>query len=1689
MRYKLIFMVLILLLFIPIAYGAEPATMGEFYRDAGAADASAVTVADVFQSFNANTTGDLTNVSLEIKNSGTPTTYTEILIWDMSGGLPNAQIANFSRIEVDRATASYVYYNSSGSVTIVKGNQYAVVMHSANVAANNHFFAKINSDEYAGGVCGTGDGSLDNWATATKECNFVTWFNYVASVPDTTKPIVNVTINNTSPKINEFINISANLTDETGLLFGNITINFTTGTVYFNYSLSGTSVTINNVTKITDGRGHVLNITVYATDSSNNVQQNSTLITVGNTVPVIPGPTTLVLQDADTETLQDTYTKQDNAKANFATESRLRVGPRGAGGSPRFMRPYLMFDLVPLPLGVQIDNATMFLFLNNSDQWNFYGTSSLQVNHVINYTWIDINITHDDQMCGGTAGTIGGQCNSTAENGTVVLSTPELKFYNWTVISSLKREHANTTTNNISFVVHDDSEDFNGDQNPELRFMSKESSNVSSRPRLDVGYTSIYINPLFPGSNQNLIGNISITDVDGDSESGSTFKWYKNGVEIATETLISLASSNYVLNDVIIFEGTPSDGTNFGSPVNSSSVTVINLLPPAPTIILPTPDDYNDTQPDYPFNVVFEADPDGDALTIHYYINGVLNQTSANNVTFNASDGYYILNVSLTDGIDFTANTTVNFTIDTTLPTLLKFNLTNNTIIGFNVNLTLNITVQDTNPFNLSYTLSNSSKEIITAYNDVATTSTTISIVDTLNLTGLASGNYTLAINFSDRHTITKIDNYGVSINPNKITFNTAEGSLISIFQTAGGRNEQIRSNKRTDRYTIEFGRSDEIEQRKYLITSDRDIKILQDSEFKGHLIIGKNWMDFENNDATSSVSMKRLGNNMVMVTVNSRDFNFNSLGGLNVVNVFYSMQVDNDPPTSVISINDTTPLKDKVVNISANATDIIGISTIFIGHNNSGSWVNASNLTVTDNTTTFVNLDLLLTVTAAQGQTVGVLSCANDTANQFSCGTQRTMQVNDTTVPTIVSGNNVTRVLVGEQFNFTYNVTDNFLLSFGQVIITEDSVVRFFNHSLSSTSDEFSQNFTISGTVGSSINITGRVNDSFGNLAQTTTLLSITKDFGVNVSNLYDNTSILSFTAVLFNSTFNQSETTTDGSVTFNDTFTGQYLLNISSDENGGYHNITNLTVNVASNVEGRMHQAFVYFTAVRRGTNINVTSFSVSVPLAANTSNATGGLRLLVNATRLVGVGTSDDYFDRTVNVSPGNQSTLRSIIEFYDINVSISVRSIVNNSFQKNFTVSLTANNSNFAEELIDQNTGNVTFNLGNNTYNVIIDTPDHALFFASFFIGSNDTFPNLTFSVAGSNSINFSVFDEITEELIPGNTSISLISDAFAINDTTTDGGTLYLQGLPASDYRIEYDHDLYTKRDFYVTVGNSSNQTVDLYLLSTGNGTIVTFTVQDNSGNKLTNATIRLKRYYISTNSYRIVAMSRTNEEGDTDIDVDFNDAFYETLTTFEGFSLRTIGAKIISTTRILTIKLEADPFETVDALDSVTTSLTFNNVTQTFSYVFTQLKGINIPATLEVISVRPSSSQIVCTATDTTSSGTLLCQVNTTNSTGTYIANGYVRIANVDTRTDSLEEGTGIVSKLRDKIGEQGFFFAIMISGTLAGLGSLVSPAVAVVLFLVGIFISNFLGFSVIAASGLGLLVIITGVIVWRMRK
>ncbi|MBI2542171.1 hypothetical protein HYV80_05670, partial [Candidatus Woesearchaeota archaeon] len=110
-------------------------------------------------------------------------------------------------------------------------------------------------------------------------------------VADVTKPVVNTTLNVTNAAVNDVVNFTGNVTDLGGLLSANWTYNLSGVLTKLNYSLSGTSAQVSNITTLTCAETCVVNFTLYVTDTSNNVKQNSTLLVVADATPPVVNTT------------------------------------------------------------------------------------------------------------------------------------------------------------------------------------------------------------------------------------------------------------------------------------------------------------------------------------------------------------------------------------------------------------------------------------------------------------------------------------------------------------------------------------------------------------------------------------------------------------------------------------------------------------------------------------------------------------------------------------------------------------------------------------------------------------------------------------------------------------------------------------------------------------------------------------------------------------------------------------------------------------------------------------------------------------------------------------------------------------------------------------------------------------------------------------------------------------------------------------------------------------------------------------------------------------------------------------------------------------------------------------------------------------------------------------------------------
>ena len=124
--------------------------------------------------------------------------------------------------------------------------------------------------------------------------------------------------------------------------------------------------------------------------------------------------------------------------------------------------------------------------------------------------------------------------------------------------------------------------------------------------------------------------------------------------------------------------------------------------------------------------------------------------------------------------------------------------------------------------------------------------------------------------------------------------------------------------------------------------------------------------------------------------------------------------------------------------------------------------------------------------------------------------------------VPPVINGTlnrSLSNITIYDVINATFNATDD-LLDAGMVIVNDTGVKRYFNFSLSGTSDEFSQNFTITSEQGAVINITGWVNDSAGNEKINDTIITVVDTVAsVTLNEPRDNNNSINFSKdVVFN-------------------------------------------------------------------------------------------------------------------------------------------------------------------------------------------------------------------------------------------------------------------------------------------------------------------------------------------------------------------------------------------------------------------------------------------------------------------------------------------------------------------------------------------------------------------------------------------
>lgn len=442
------------------------------------------------------------------------------------------------------------------------------------------------------------------------------------------------------------------------------------------------------------------------------------------------------------------------------------------------------------------------------------------------------------------------------------------------------------------------------------------------------------INDSFIQINEDI--TVSIVAIDETELGFVTFAHNLSGT--LTNITINTASGTSS-NESFIFTNTQARGhevgyqftinDSFANTVQTSIFTyeVQNTPPPDLSILFPSPDGLITFLQPLDLNVTFPSDADFDTLTIFYYIDGVLNQTSLTNTTFNASDGTFILNVSIFDDVEHSANQTIMFTIDTLNPIITITEPINNSLHGQDILVDLQCT--NINIQNVTYIFHNESNSSIqTEVN--ATQDITLSTLDIpILISGLGDSQYNLNVTCTDN----------ASLSASQFLFLNLDQTVPSLQTTLNNNTPEILTNVQIN-------------------SSCSDVN-------------GVSLTSFQNNASGTQTNITTLiplnvtpftyifnhtaVNGTIAHVVTCEDAVGNSIQSAEIIYTALPQGIDTEPPIiDSTAISNTEPQATvDIIQINVTCSDIFtGLANVFVANNQSATLTNVSTISF-DNVTT----------------------------------------------------------------------------------------------------------------------------------------------------------------------------------------------------------------------------------------------------------------------------------------------------------------------------------------------------------------------------------------------------------------------------------------------------------------------------------------------------------------------------------------------------------------------------------------------------------------------------------------------------------------------------------------------------------------------------------------------------------------
>ena len=338
-----------------------------------------------------------------------------------------------------------------------------------------------------------------------------------------------------------------------------------------------------------------------------------------------------------------------------------------------------------------------------------------------------------------------------------------------------------------------------------------------------------------------------------------------------------------------------------------------------------------------------------------------------------------------------------------------------------------------------------------------------------------------------------------------------------------------------------------------------------------------------------------------------------------------------------------------------------------------------------------------------------------------------------------------------------------------------------------------------------------------------------------------------------------------------------------------------------------------------------------------------------------------------------------------------------------------------------------------------------------------------------------ALNFTLFNETSNQVLESNGTLDgffklWVSDAgnFTSFNSTWRNDRRYSLCIDPPNANLsvyaqfEYDDltvgaDGMALKNYFITNTTLTNQSSNITLYLTMGTTQTAFTVRDEDDEGIEGAIIKILSYDLGTDSAVTTEIVKTDTDGTAQAQIVRSTQFYQFIVEVDGVvKLSTQPTKITAATNIFRISLQSDYYSNFDISQNIATSLTFNNLTNTFSYVFSNPDGTSREACLFIVRRLGSGDTTVNQSCITSSAGTINLRIQRENAT--FVATGIVRI-----NPSFLERVLSVDLSQRHLVfGLSGVLLSLFMGIFFVTVG-LFSPVIAIVLFLVSLLASQFL--------------------------